>query len=99
DARGPQHQNLPGARRRKGRAAADIEPSVGIRSGAVALARTSTSSGRKAPVRLLMGPGLDAFEGEIVGVGHRPLHRILRLDYLVGNALALAIGDRFFLGV
>jgi DNA-binding Lrp family transcriptional regulator len=47
----------------------------------------------------LVRPRLDALEGEIVGVGGRPAHRILGLDHLVGNALALAIGDRVFLGV
>ena len=50
-------------------------------------------------LRTLMRPGLDALEGEIVGVGDRPLRRILGLDHLVGDALALAIGDRLFLAV
>src|SRR5882757_1580355 len=44
-------------------------------------------------------PGLGAPEREIVGIGDLPVRRILRLDHLIGNALALAIGDRVFLGV
>src|SRR3979411_2866194 len=47
----------------------------------------------------LMGPGFDAPEREIVGVGGRPAFRLLRLDHLIGNALTLAIGYRLFLAV
>ena len=46
-----------------------------------------------------MRPGLAAAEGEIVGIGDRTAHRFLWLDHLVGDALALAIGDRLFLAV
>src|SRR3954470_23370432 len=46
-----------------------------------------------------MRPGLAAAEREIVGIGHRPAHRLLRLDHLIGDALALAIGDGLFLAV
>src|SRR3981189_2191672 len=46
-----------------------------------------------------VGPRLAAPECKIVGVGGRPPHRLLRLDHLVGNALALAIGHRLVLGV
>src|SRR5450432_3195299 len=47
----------------------------------------------------LMGPGFAAPECEIIGIGHLPVGRLLRLDDLVGNTLALAIGNRLFLGV
>src|SRR5438477_417608 len=47
----------------------------------------------------LVGPGLAAPEREIVGIGDLTLRGILRLDHLVGNALALAIGHRVFLGI
>src|SRR6266702_1114122 len=46
-----------------------------------------------------MRPGLAAPEGEIVGISDLPMGRGLRLDDLVGNAFALAIGDRVFLGL
>src|SRR3954452_24361789 len=46
-----------------------------------------------------MRPGLAAAEREIVGIGDRTAHRFLRLDHLVGDALALAIGDGFLLAV
>src|SRR5437868_14927880 len=46
-----------------------------------------------------MRPGFAAAEREIVGIGDLAVRRRLRLDHLVGNALALAIGDRVFLGV
>src|SRR3954470_6826893 len=51
------------------------------------------------PERDLVGPGLDATEREIVGIGDLTLPGILRLDHLIGNALALAIGHRLFLGI
>ncbi|SFV01205.1 hypothetical protein SAMN05192541_109314 [Bradyrhizobium arachidis] len=46
----------------------------------------------------LMRPGLAAAEREIVGIGDRAADRILGLDHLVGDAFALAISDRLFLG-
>ena len=46
-----------------------------------------------------MGPGFAAPEREIVGIGDLPLHGVLGLDHLVGNAFALAIGHRVFPGV
>src|SRR5262245_13420648 len=46
-----------------------------------------------------VGPGLAAAERKIVGIGDLTVGRGLRLDHLVRNALALAIGDRVFLGV
>src|SRR5258708_24533368 len=46
-----------------------------------------------------MGPGFAAPERKIVGIGDLPLLGILRLDHLVGNALARAIGHRIFPGV
>src|SRR5665647_739354 len=49
--------------------------------------------------RSLMGPGLAAPEGKIVGIGGLPASRLLGLDHLIGNALALAIGHRLLLGV
>src|SRR5580692_3192175 len=44
----------------------------------------------------LVGPGFAAPERKIVGIGGLPASRLLRLDHLVGNALALAISDRVF---
>src|SRR6516165_4304049 len=46
-----------------------------------------------------MGPGFTAPEREIIGIGHLAMGRLLRLDQLIGDALALAIGDRFLLAV
>src|SRR3954453_15804131 len=46
-----------------------------------------------------MRPGLAAAEREVVRIGDWTAHRFLRLDYLIGDALALAIGDRLFLAV
>src|SRR5262245_56207129 len=42
-------------------------------------------------------PGIAAVEGEIVGVGDAAPHRRLGLKDLVGDAVALAIGDRLLL--
>src|SRR6476620_15960 len=53
--------------------------------------RTSGPRWRKS-----VGPGFAAPERKIVGIGDLPLLRILRLDHLVGNALALAISHRIF---
>src|ERR1700687_2611472 len=50
-------------------------------------------------LRPLMGPGFGAPKCEIVGVGGSPARRHLRFNHLIGNALALAIGHGFFLGV
>src|SRR5881392_3155290 len=47
----------------------------------------------------LVRPGLDAPEREIVGIGGLAAGRLLRLDELVGNTLALAIGHGLFLGM
>src|SRR5216683_5262406 len=47
----------------------------------------------------LVGPGFGPPKCEIVGVGGRPTLRLLRLDDLIGNALALTIGHSLFLGV
>src|SRR4030081_528818 len=47
----------------------------------------------------LMGPGLAAPECEIIRVGGRPARRLLGLDDLIGNAMALAISHRLLLGV
>src|SRR6266852_1002220 len=46
-----------------------------------------------------MGPGLAAPECEIVGIGGLPARRLLRFENLIGNALALAISHRLFLGI
>src|SRR3954463_12944321 len=46
-----------------------------------------------------MRPGLAAAEREIVRIGDRTAHRFLRLDHLVGDALALPISDRLPFGV
>src|ERR1700736_6764207 len=47
----------------------------------------------------LMRPGFAAPEGEMGGIGNLPMSRSLGFDHLVGNAPALAIGDRVFLGL
>src|SRR5215475_11297131 len=46
-----------------------------------------------------MGPGFAAPEREIVGIGHLAIGRLLWLDQLIRDALALAIGHRLFLAV
>src|SRR3569833_1746046 len=46
-----------------------------------------------------MGPGFAAPERKIVSIGSLPARGLLGLDHLVGNALALTIGDRFFFGL
>src|SRR6266850_348146 len=75
-------------------AATDTGLSGRVWPGGVATAMPVARSDRP-----LMGPGLDPLEGEIVGIGDLPLLRILGFDYLVRNALALAIGHRIFPGV
>src|SRR6266700_1132936 len=57
------------------------------------------ATGSQGPGTGSVRPGLAAPEREIVGVGDLPVQRLLRLDDLVGDALALAIGDRLVLGV
>src|SRR5665213_921553 len=47
----------------------------------------------------LVSPGLPAPKRKIVGIGGLAPGRCLRLDDLIGNALALAIGNRLFLGI
>ena len=61
---------------------------------------------RPGPLRLgplvspgLMSPRLTAPKCEIVGIGGLPTGRLLRLDHLVGNALAFAIGYGLFLAI
>src|SRR5262249_22971997 len=44
-----------------------------------------------------MSPRLAAPKRKIVGIGYLPVRRLLRLDDLVGNTPALAIGVVFFL--
>ena len=51
----------------------------------------------KGRARELMRPQIAARESEIVGIGHRPARRVLRLEDLIGDAMVLAIGDRFLL--
>src|SRR5262245_27383777 len=46
-----------------------------------------------------MRPGIAAVEGEIVGVGDAAPHRRLGLKDLVGDAEAIAVGDRLLLSV
>src|SRR5262245_860301 len=46
-----------------------------------------------------MRPGIAAVEGEIVGIGDAVPHRRVGLKDLVGDAVALAIGDRLLLSV
>src|SRR5258708_38944554 len=46
-----------------------------------------------------MGPGFAAPKREIVGISGLPAGRLLWLDHLVGDALALAIGHGVFLGI
>src|ERR1700756_2623756 len=47
----------------------------------------------------LMGPGFATAERKVVGVGGLRAYRLLRFNDLIGNALALAIGHRLFLGL
>src|SRR5437667_6188404 len=44
-------------------------------------------------------PRIEASEGEIVGVSDLLARGLLRLEQLIGNAVALAIGDGLFLAV
>ena len=46
-----------------------------------------------------MRPAIEPAEGEIVRVGGLPAQRLLRLDDVIGNAPALAIGDRLLAGL
>src|SRR5882757_1640591 len=46
-----------------------------------------------------VGPRLPAAECKIVRIGDLAMRRILRLDHLVGDALAFAIGGRLLLGL
>src|SRR5262245_6303566 len=64
------------------------------------LARPASAAPAGSPTRkTLVRPGLAAAEREIVGIGDLTIGRSVGLDHLVGNALALAIGDRVFLAV
>src|SRR5258708_36716322 len=47
----------------------------------------------------LMCPRLSAPKGKIIGIGGLPPRRLLRLEHLIGNALALAIGHGLLLGI
>ena len=71
DARSAQHQDLPGTWRRQGRAAADTERSVSIRARRSSRRPQLQSQCPGMRLQALVGPGLDALEGEIVGVGDR----------------------------
>src|SRR5258707_1723376 len=55
--------------------------------------------GRAQRFAALVGPGFRAPKCEIIGIGGGPARRLLRFNHLIGSALALAIVDRFFLGV
>src|SRR5262245_28727212 len=55
-------------------------------------------SGRSSPTESV-GPGTAARKGEIVGVGHAVPFRLLGFSDLIGDAVALAIGDRFLFAV
>jgi len=44
----------------------------------------------------LVRPGFAPLEGEIVGIGDGAARRRLRLEHLIGDAFALAIGDCLF---
>src|SRR5262245_60565225 len=47
----------------------------------------------------LMRPGFGALEGKVVGIGDGPARRGLGLEDVVGDAVALAIGDRLLRAV
>src|SRR5258708_2528661 len=57
------------------------------------------AKGSQGPGMGSVRPGLAAPERKIVGIGDLPVQRLLRLDHLVGDALALAIGDRLVPGM
>src|ERR1700704_1641258 len=63
-------------------------------SGPTALPRDPSSA-----IGALVGPGFAAPECEIVGIGGLPARRLLRLDHLIGDALAPAIGNGILLGI
>src|SRR5437762_181709 len=96
-ADGPEHQKLSGAGRGKGRAIAATGRRFTLTTG-IAPVRSLV---RPVPgaSKSLMRPRLAAPEGKIVGIGRLTPRRLLRLDHLIGDALALAIGDGVFLGV
>src|SRR3954447_222515 len=47
----------------------------------------------------LVGPGLAAPKCKVIGIGCWPTYCLFGLNDLIRNALALAVGDRLFLGV
>src|ERR671916_664505 len=53
---------------------------------------------RRAARRKSVRPGNAPAIGEIVRIGHGAPGRLFRLDHLVGDAVALRIGDRLLLG-
>src|SRR3954465_9709014 len=61
--------------------------------------RTFASRTRLPGDRSLVRPGFAAPECKIVGVRGWSARLLLGLDHLIGNTLALAIGDSLFLGV
>src|ERR1700722_20191377 len=54
---------------------------------------------RGAPRLTLVGPGFDAPERKVIGIGGLPAGRLLRFKHLIGDALAFAIRHGVFLGV
>ena len=59
-----------------------------------AVARDGKAAGLKRRVRRSMRPGAAPRKGEIVGIGNALPLRRRALEHLVGDAVALAIGDR-----
>src|SRR5262245_59255429 len=76
-------------------------PMAGRKSDARLTQSISASkiSASKSVGPISVGPGLAAAERKIVRIGDLTVGRGLRLDHLVRDALALAIGDRVLLGV
>src|SRR5205085_7369945 len=70
---------------------------VSLRRGA-AQPHFSLCSGMsgEVPTSRSMRPGLASAERKIIGIGGLAARRLLGFDDLIGNALALAIGDRLF---
>src|SRR6516225_142 len=59
----------------------------------------AAASQRRPPAPASMGPGCAARIGEIVGIGDDGTPWLLRIEHLVEDAVPLAIGNRFLLGI